>query len=110
MDDDDGAQALVERARRYLDTGDHKRASRMLTEAVAARLLAIAAYHAHDPNTRRQARALAVLRCERAGRLGKGRWEGVIRIADLRTRRPSGARGTERPSTVADRGRIPKRR
>ena len=37
----------------------------------------------HDPEIEREVRELAAQGLERAGRFGKGRWEEVIRIADL---------------------------
>jgi hypothetical protein len=67
-------QALVARAREELATGNDKEAARLLTDA---------AYHTHDPEIERQVRELAAQGLERAGRFGKGRWEEIIRIADL---------------------------
>ena len=66
--------ALVEEARRELAAGNDKQAARLLTDA---------AYHTHDPEIETQVRDLASQGMERAGRFGKGRWEEIIRIADL---------------------------
>ena len=65
---------LVEEARRELAAGNDKQAARLLTDA---------AYHTHDPEIETQVRDLALQGMERAGRFGKGRWEEIIRIADL---------------------------
>jgi len=74
MVDHPDVQALVSQARGYLDAGEEKKAARLLTDA---------AYHTHDPNIEQQVRSLAQQGLERAGRFGKGRWEEIIRIADL---------------------------
>ena len=66
--------ALVEEGRRELAAGNDKQAARLLTDA---------AYHTHDPEIETQVRDLASQGMERAGRFGKGRWEEIIRIADL---------------------------
>jgi hypothetical protein len=67
-------QALVAQARKELAAGNDKEAARSLTDA---------AYHTHDPEIERQVRELATQGLERAGRFKKGRWEEIIRIADL---------------------------
>jgi hypothetical protein len=67
-------QALVTQARAELGAGNDKQAARLLTDA---------AYHTHDPEIERQVRQLAAEGLDRAGRFGKGRWEEIIRIADL---------------------------
>jgi hypothetical protein len=72
--DHPNVQALVTKARDHLAAGEDKEAARLLTDA---------AYHTHDPEIERQVRELAVQGLERAGRFGKGRWEEIIRIADL---------------------------
>jgi hypothetical protein len=64
MVDHPDVRALVAQARDELADGNDKQAARLLTDA---------AYHTHDP--------------ERAGRFGKGRWEEIIRIADLHAAR-----------------------
>ncbi len=74
--DHPNVQGLVSRARDELAGGDNKEAARLLTEA---------AYHTHDPEIEQQVRELAAQGLERAGRFGKGRWQEIIRIADLRT-------------------------
>jgi hypothetical protein len=79
MVDHPNVQALVAKARDDLAAGDDKEAARLLTDA---------AYHTHDPEIERQVRELAAQGLERAGRFGKGRWEEIIRIADLHTQRP----------------------
>jgi hypothetical protein len=72
--DHPNVQALVTKARDHLAAGEDKEAARLLTDA---------AYHTHDPEIERQVRELAAQGLERAGRFGKGRWEEIIRIADL---------------------------
>lgn len=74
MVDHPNVRALVENARQELAAGNDKQAARLLTDA---------AYHTHDPEIERQVRDLAGQGLERAGRFGKGRWEEIIRIADL---------------------------
>jgi hypothetical protein len=66
--------ALVDEARRELAAGRDKQAARLLTDA---------AYHTHDPAIERQVRELALEGREKAGLFGKGRWDEIIRIADL---------------------------
>jgi hypothetical protein len=75
MVDHPDVKALVAEARDRLASGDDKKAARLLTDA---------AYHTHDPVIEREVRQLAVQGLERAGRFSKGRWEEIIRIADLR--------------------------
>jgi hypothetical protein len=79
MVDHPKVQALVTKARDHLAAGDDKEAARLLTDA---------AYHTHDPEIEQQVRELAAQGLKRAGRFGKGRWEEIIRIADLRAQRP----------------------
>jgi hypothetical protein len=74
MLDHPDVEALVKAAREELAAGDDKQAARHLTDA---------AYHTHDPETERQVRELAAQGKDRAGRFGKGRWDEIIRIADL---------------------------
>jgi hypothetical protein len=74
MVDHPDVQALVNQARNELAAGNDKEAARLLTDA---------AYHTHNPEIERQVRDLAAQGLERAGRFGKGRWEEIIRIADL---------------------------
>jgi len=74
MVDHPNVQALVAQAREALAAGNDKEAARLLTDA---------AYHTHDPEIERQVRELAAQGLDQAGRFGKGRWEEVIRIADL---------------------------
>jgi hypothetical protein len=74
MVDHPDVQALVKEARAELAAGNDKQAARLLTDA---------AYHTHDPEIERQVRQLAAEGLDRAGRFGKGRWEELIRIADL---------------------------
>ncbi len=76
--DHPNVQGLVVQARDHLAAGDDKEAARLLTDA---------AYHTHDPDIERQVRELAAQGLERAGRFRKGRWEEIIRIADLRAQR-----------------------
>lgn len=75
MVDHPDVEALVTKARGHLDAGDDKEAARLLTDA---------AYHTHDPEIEQQVRELAAKGLERSGRFGKGRWQEIIRIADLR--------------------------
>jgi hypothetical protein len=74
MVDHPDVNALVADARRALAEGHDKEAARHLTDA---------AYHTHDPEIERQVRELAQQGRERAGLFGKGRWDEIIRIADL---------------------------
>ena len=74
MVDHPDVQALVNQAQNELAAGNDKEAARLLTDA---------AYHTHNPEIERQVRDLAAQGLERAGRFGKGRWEEIIRIADL---------------------------
>ena len=74
MVDHPNVQALVAQACEALAAGNDKEAARLLTDA---------AYHTHDPEIERQVRELAAQGLDQAGRLGKGRWEEIIRIADL---------------------------
>jgi hypothetical protein len=78
MVDHPDVQGLVLKAREDLAAGKDKEAARLLTEA---------AYHTHDPEIERQVRELANQGLEHAGRFSKGRWEEIIRIADLRAQR-----------------------
>jgi hypothetical protein len=74
MVDHPDVPALVRQARAELAAGNDKQAARILTDA---------AYHTHDPEIEQQVRELAAQGLDRAGRFGKGRWEEIIRIADL---------------------------
>jgi hypothetical protein len=74
MADHPNVEALVTKARDHLAAGEDKHAARVLTDA---------AYHTHHPEIEEQVRALAAQGLERAGRFGRGRWEEIIRIADL---------------------------
>jgi len=76
---DPNVQGLVLKARDHLAAGDDKQAARLLTDAV---------YNTHDPEIGQEVRELASQGRERAGRFSKGRWEEIIRIADLRAPRP----------------------
>ena len=67
--------ATIEQARRELEAGHDTAAARLLTDA---------AYRTHDPELERIIRELALQGREKAGRFGRGRWEEVIRVADLR--------------------------
>jgi hypothetical protein len=78
MVDHPDVQALVTQARDGLAAGKDKEAARLLTDA---------AYHTHDPEIERQVRELAAQGLDRTGRFGKGRWEEIIRIADLHAKR-----------------------
>lgn len=73
--------ATIEEARRELAAGHDKQAARLLTDA---------AYATHDPEVERQIRELAVQGRDQAGRFGKGRWDEIIRVAELRGARPQG--------------------
>ncbi len=78
MADHPSVEDLVLKARDHLTAGDDTEAARLLTDA---------AYHTHDPEIEQQVRALASQGLERAGRFRKGRWQEIIRIADLRAQR-----------------------
>jgi len=86
MVDHPDVRALVRQAREQLAAGEDKEAARLLTDA---------AYHTHDPEIERDVRELAAEGRERAGRFGKGRWDEIIRIADLHAAK---ARGLETPT------------
>jgi hypothetical protein len=73
--DQHDVNALVAKARERLEARDDKQAARLLTDA---------AYHTRDPEVERQVRELATQGLERAGRFSKGRWQEIIRIAELR--------------------------
>jgi hypothetical protein len=74
MVDHPDVEGLVSKARAHLAAGDDKEAARILTDA---------AYHTHNPELEQQVRELAAEGLGRAGRFGKGRWQEIIRIADL---------------------------
>jgi len=78
MVDHPNVQGLVVEARDQLAAGKDKQAARLLTDA---------AYHTHDPQIERDVRELASQGLERAGRFSKGRWEEIIRIADIHAAR-----------------------
>jgi hypothetical protein len=78
MVDHPNVKALVAQAREELAAENDKDAARLLTDA---------AYHTHDPEIERQVRELAAQGLDRAGRFGKGRWEEIIRIAELHAAR-----------------------
>jgi hypothetical protein len=78
MVDHPNVQGLLQDARQHLEAGDNKEAARLLTDA---------AYHTHDPEIERQVRELAAQGLDQAGRFSKGRWEEIIRIADLRSQK-----------------------
>ena len=75
MIDHPDVAALLQQARDDLTAGRDKQAAQALTDA---------AYHTHDPDIERQVRQLAAQGRDRAGLFGKGRWDEIIRIADLR--------------------------
>jgi hypothetical protein len=78
MADSPDVHSLLTSARDNLAAGDNKTAARLLTDA---------AYHTHDPLIEQQVRELAAQGLERAGLFGKGRWQEIIRIAELRAQR-----------------------
>ena len=71
----------IEAARRELAAGHGKQAARLLTDA---------AYETHDAELERQIRDLALEGREQAGRLSRGRWDEIIRIAELRSTKSQG--------------------
>jgi hypothetical protein len=77
------AAATLEEARRELAAGHDKQAARLLTDA---------AYATHDPDVEQEIRRLAEQGREQAGFLGKGRWDEIIRIANLRSGETAGDR------------------
>ncbi len=66
---------LIEEARRELAAGHDKQAARLLTDA---------AYNTHDPEYEGKIRDLALEGRNKAGLFGKGRWDEVIRVAEVR--------------------------
>jgi hypothetical protein len=70
--------ATIEEARRELEAGRDKQAARLLTDA---------AYATQDTELEEQIRRLATQGRESAGMFGKGRWDEIIRVADVRSGR-----------------------
>jgi hypothetical protein len=68
--------ATIEEARRELEAGHDKQAARLLTDA---------AYATHDTALEEQIRQLAAKGREGAGMFSKGRWDEIIRVADVRS-------------------------
>ncbi|MFN8188717.1 MAG: hypothetical protein U0R69_16745 [Gaiellales bacterium] len=66
----------IEEAKRLLAEGKDKKAAQLLTDA---------AYRTHDPELERKIRELATEGRDRAGFFGKGRWNEIIRVAELRS-------------------------
>lgn len=66
---------LIEEARRELAAGHDKQAARLLTDA---------AYNTNDPAYEGKIRDLALEGRNKAGLFGKGRWDEIIRVADVR--------------------------
>jgi hypothetical protein len=73
--------AAIEEARRELAAGRNKQAAQLLTDA---------AYHTHDPELERKIRELALEGRKQAGLFGKGRWDEIVRIAELRSGKAQG--------------------
>ena len=67
--------ATIEHARKELAAGHNKEAARLLTDA---------AFETHDADLEQRIRELAVEGRQHAGFFGKGRWDEIIRIAELR--------------------------
>jgi hypothetical protein len=65
----------IEEAQRELAAGHGKQAARLLTDA---------AYETHDPALGQRIRDLALEGRASAGMFGKGRWDEIVRIAELR--------------------------
>jgi hypothetical protein len=65
----------IETAKKEMAAGHDKQAARLLTDA---------AFETHDPEIERQIRELAVEGRSSAGMFGKGRWDEIIRVAELR--------------------------
>lgn len=70
-------EKAIEEAKRLLEAGKDKKAAQLLTDA---------AYRTHDPELERRIRDLAIQGREKAGFFGKGRWNEIIRIAELRSK------------------------
>ncbi|MDQ3993944.1 MAG: hypothetical protein M3265_04035 [Actinomycetota bacterium] len=70
----DVAESIKE-ARRLLAEGNEKEAGRVLTDA---------AYATHDSELEEQIHQLALEGREAAGLFGKGRWDEIVRISELR--------------------------
>ena len=68
--------ATIEEAKQELASGHDKRAAELLTDA---------AYRTHDPALEAQIRSVAEQGLSKAGLFGKGRWQEIIRIAELRS-------------------------
>ncbi len=69
-------EKAIEEAKRLLAEGKDKKAAQLLTDA---------AYRTHDPELERRIRELAVQGLERAGFFSKGRWNEIIRVAEVRS-------------------------
>ena len=69
--------ATIDEARTKLANGKDKEAARLLTDA---------AYGTNDPELENQIRAIAVEGRSKAGFMSKGRWDEIIRVADLRAK------------------------
>ena len=65
----------IDQARKELASGHNKQAARLLTDA---------AYQTRDPSVEATIREVAVEGRSSAGRFGKGRWDEIIRITELR--------------------------
>jgi hypothetical protein len=66
----------IEEARKELASGHNKQAARLLTDA---------AFQTKDPSIEATIREVAVEGRESAGWLGKGRWDEIIRITEVRS-------------------------
>jgi hypothetical protein len=67
---------MIEEARRELAAGHDKQAARILTDA---------AYNTHEAEYEAKIRELALEGRSKAGLFGKGRWDEIVRLADLRS-------------------------
>jgi len=73
--------ATIDEARSKLASGKDKEAARLLTDA---------AYGTHDPELENQIRTIALEGRNKAGFMSKGRWDEIIRVAELRAKNGHG--------------------
>jgi hypothetical protein len=71
----------IDEARKELATGHNKEAARLLTDA---------AFQTRDPDVEATIRDVAIEGRSSAGWLGKGRWDEIIRITEVRATKEQG--------------------
>jgi hypothetical protein len=71
----------IEEARKELASGRNKQAARLLTDA---------AFQTRDPSVEATIREVALEGRSSAGLMGKGRWDEIIRITEVRSTQQQG--------------------